>query len=355
MMHARPAQDGVYLPILRPRRGEFTALHHLDAAAAGRVLPIFELESGAGLVSLIRQRRPRTGVVAVDFGMIDDPADPLSSPPLELAEKLADLDMVLVPVLRPYESRRRLAEHGLAARMHAGRAILRLQPHADALNPAQGDAVVERVLRGTGLAPECVDLVVDLAETACVAHAEQVVERARRVLRWSRGVRWRSVAVASGAMPPNLDDLPIDRPTPVGRLDARVWALLAENRIGYADYGVTSPVRRNGVQYHRQLPTIRYTAERDWWIYRARRGGRGDDRCHDLCRALVGSAQWPAEGARYSWGDAEIARRARSAPGAGSAASWMAWSTSHHIAHVLRSVPPAEQRPVARPSRDSEE
>ncbi len=91
------------------------------------------------------------------------------------------------------------------------------------------------------------------------------------------------------------------------------------------------------MQRHRQLPTLRYTDEQNWWIYRwARRGGRGDDRCHDLCRTLVGSAHWPAAGARFSWGDAEIARRARTAPGAGSSASWMSWSTSHHIAHVLQ-------------------
>src|SRR5687768_15521119 len=131
---------GAYLPILRPRRGEITALHHLDPASADRVLPVFELEPGADLAGLIRQRRPRTAI-GVDFGAVDDPADPLRSPPLELAEHLIDLGVVLVPVVRPYESRRRLAEHGLAARMHAERAVLRLQPHADAANPAQADAV----------------------------------------------------------------------------------------------------------------------------------------------------------------------------------------------------------------------
>jgi hypothetical protein len=46
------------------------------------------------------------------------------SPPLDLAEGLDDLGVPLVPVLRPYESRRRLAEHGPAARMHLGRAVL---------------------------------------------------------------------------------------------------------------------------------------------------------------------------------------------------------------------------------------
>ena len=329
-------RDGVYRPILRPRRGELAALSHLAADDAARVTPILELEADTGIVPLIRQLPPHTGAIAVDFGELPDPDDPLTSPPLDLAEELSELGVAMLPVLRPYESRRRLAAHGLAARMHLRRAVLRLQPHVDAGNPAEANAVTERLLHSAGLEPEEVDLLIDLAETACVAHAEHVEEQARRVLRWARGMPWRSVSVASGAMPPNLDELPTDRPAPVGRLDARLWARLGEPGVGYADYGVTSPVRRRGVQRHRQLPTLRYTTEHDWWIYRwSRRGGRSDDRCHDLCRTLVTSPHWPAAGARFSWGDAEIARRARTAPGAGSTASWMSWSTSHHIAYVL--------------------
>jgi len=321
---------GTYSPILRPRRGELAALHHLTAADAQRVLPIIEVR-GERLTPLIKTRPLRTGVVAVDLDGLDAP--------LELAEELADLGVAMLPVLRAYDSDRRLAEHGLVARMQLKRAALRLQPHVDAVNPATATATTDRMLRGADLEHEQVDLVIDLAETACVADADKVEERARHVLRWARGRPWRSVRVAAGAMPPNLDDLPTDEPVAVGRLDARVWARLAEPGVGYADYGVTSPVRRLGVQRHRQLPTLRYTAERDWWIYRwARRGGRSDDRCQDLCRALVNSDKWPATGARFSWGDAEIARRARAACGAGSAAGWIAWSTSHHIAHVLQTL-----------------
>lgn len=306
---------------------------------AGRVVPILELEPGPSVVPLIRRLPPRTGVVAIDLGGLPDPADRLAAPSLDLAEDLAALGVAMLPVLRAYDRGRRLVAHGLAARMHLRRAVLRLQPHVDAGNPAEATAVTNRLLQGAGLEVEEVDLLIDLAETACVAHADAVEEQCRRVLRWARGLPWRSVSVASGAMPPNLDDLPTDRPVSVKRLDTRVWARLGELGVGYADYGVTSPVRRLGVQRHRQLPTLRYTAANDWWIYRwARRGGRGDDRCHDLCRTLVGSPHWPAAGARFSWGDAEIARRARTAPGAGSPASWISWSTSHHIAHVLESL-----------------
>ncbi|GAA2678874.1 beta family protein [Actinoplanes palleronii] len=332
---------GAYQPILRPRRGEFAALAHLSPDEAGRVTPVVELDPAIDIVPLVRELRPRTGVLALDFGNVPEPPHPAEQP-LALAERLARLGVATMPVLRPYESNRRLVAHGLAARMNQRRAMLRLQPHVDAGNPARADAVTDHILAATALEHGDVDLIIDLAETACRSHADEVEERARRVLRWARTLPWRSVSVASGAMPPNLDELPTDRPVAVGRLDARVWARLDESGIGYADYGVTSPVRRLGVQHHRQLPTLRYTTDRDWWIYRwARRGGRSDDRCHDLCRALVTSPQWPAAGARFSWGDAEIARRARTARGAGSSASWIAWSTSHHISHVLRALPEA--------------
>ncbi len=332
-------QDDVYRPILRPRRGELAALSHLASGDAARVMPILEVEPGPGIVPLFRQLPPRTAVIAADFGEVPDSTDPFDAPSLNLAEQLADLGVAMLPVLRADESGRRLAEHGLAARMHLRRAVLRLRPHLDAGNPAAANALTERLLRGAGLEIEEVDLLIDLAETACVSHADRVEDQARRVVRWARSRPWRSVSVASGAMPPNLDDLPTDQAVMIGRLDARVWARLGEPGVGYADYGVTSPVRRHGVQRHRQLPTLRYTAEHDWWIYRwSRRGGRSDDRCRDLCRTLVASAHWPAAGARFSWGDAEIARRARIARGGGSPASWMSWSTSHHIAHVLQTL-----------------
>ncbi|WP_306206202.1 beta family protein [Actinoplanes sp. RD1] len=332
------ADDGVYRPILRPRRGELAALHHLDPASARRISPIVELGPADRLPQLLRQFPPRTGAVAVDLAALPDPGDPLVSPPLDLAEELAELGVAMLPVLRAYDSNRRLVEHGLAARMHLERAVLRLRPHTDARNPAEATATTNRLLSGSGLQAERVDLIIDLAETACTAHAARFEDRARHVLRWARSTPWRSITVAAGAMPPNLDDLPTDEPVTVGRLDARMWARLREPGVGYADYGVTSPVRRNGSN-HRQLPTLRYTAEDDWWIYRwARRGGRSDDRCQDLCRTLVASAHWPATGGHFSWGDAEIARRARSARGGGSPASWIAWSTSHHLAHVLHTL-----------------
>ncbi|MEV4820115.1 beta family protein [Micromonospora tulbaghiae] len=91
------------------------------------------------------------------------------------------------------------------------------------------------------------------------------------------------------------------------------------------------------------LPSLRYTAGEDWWIYRwARHETGGNDSFYDLCQALISSDHWPAEGPDYSWGDSELARCARRQPGPGSATQWRAWGTSHHLAHVtseLASLP----------------
>jgi len=82
--------DGVYRPILRSRRGELAALHHLDDDAAGRVMPIIELSPGDRLPQLLREMPPRTGVIAVDLGGIAELGDPLR----DLAREFAGHPMI---------------------------------------------------------------------------------------------------------------------------------------------------------------------------------------------------------------------------------------------------------------------
>src|SRR3569832_1141517 len=144
-------EDGVFCPFLRPRRGVLVALFLLVVAAVRWVTPIVEVSPADRLPQLVRQMPPRTGVMAVDLGAVPDPGDPLTSPPLDLAEELAELGVAMLPVLRAYDSHRRLVEHGLAARMHLMRAVLRLQPHTDARNPAEATATTARLLTGAGL------------------------------------------------------------------------------------------------------------------------------------------------------------------------------------------------------------
>ncbi|WP_433531709.1 beta family protein [Micromonospora sp. CA-263727] len=319
------AADPVYRPILVARRGELEALGHLDDALAPMLAPILQLSMmDHSVVDSIR-RLPPGLVPAVDVTALPDRTE----------SELARWGVPVVPVIGLADGERRLVAHGVAARAHTAQAVVRLRVRQDRAGPDATTAAVERIWRYARLAPEQCDLLVDCGDVCCPADVRATEPRARRVLDWARRHAWRSVSVAAGGMPPAVSRLATDEPVRLDRWDWLLWQRLTGPGIGFGDYGVAPAAPGTEVTGDR-LPTVRYASDGAWWVYRwSRRGGRGEERVADLCRALVSAPHWPAAGAGFSWGDHEILRRARRGAGAGSATNWLAWSTSHHLAHVL--------------------
>ncbi|MFI7518611.1 beta family protein [Micromonospora globbae] len=353
--HGGRAAEPVYRPILACRRGELEALGHLDVTVAPLVAPILDIDILDASVPEALARLPSGLVPAVDVSRLPDARE----------TELVRWGVPLVPVVGLGESDRRLVAHGAAARAYARRAVIRLRTRRDRSGPDATTAAVERIWRFTRTAPEQCDLLVDAGDVCCPADLREAEWRIRRLLDWSRRYAWRSVTVASGGLPPTLARLPTDEPVRLERWDWQLWERVADRDVGYGDYGVGSAQGGAG-QPGDRLPTMCYTTDGAWWVYRwSRRGGRGDDRVADLCRTLVSAPHWPVAGAAFSWGDHEILRRARRVAGAGSASAWTAWSTSHHLAQVLtdlryagpdgrpewNGVDTAERRRSSRPSR----
>ncbi|RUL93178.1 beta family protein [Verrucosispora sp. FIM060022] len=330
MMPARGGRvtEPVYRPVLAARRGELEALGHLDGVHVPLVAPIFQLSTTDVSTVDSLGRLPAGLLPAVDVSALPDGAE----------AELARWGVPLMPVICLTDGERRLAAHGITAREYAGRAVVRLRIGQDRAGPHATNAVVERIWRYARLAPEQCDLLVDCGEVGCRADVRAVEPRARRALEWARRHAWCSVSVVAGGMPPALSRLPTDEPVRLCRWDWLLWQRLADLDVGFGDYGVASAAPDVEPSADR-LPTVRYTGDDAWWIYRwSRRGGRGDLRVADLCRALVSAPHWPSAGANFSWGDHEIFRRARRVAGAGSTANWLAWSTSHHLAQVLAAL-----------------
>ena len=318
----------VYRPVLAAGRGELEALGHLDGVHAPLVVPVLQLSTADPSTVDALGRLPAGLVPAVDVSALPDGVE----------TELARWGVPLMPVICLTDGERRLAAHGIAARAYAGRAVVRLRIGQDPAGPDATNAIVERIWRYARLAPEQCDLLVDCGEVGCPADVRKVEPRARRALEWARRHAWCSVSVVAGGMPPALSRLPTDEPVPLCRWDWLLWQRLADLGVGFGDYGVASAAPGVPLPGDR-LPTVRYTSDDAWWIYRwSRRGGRGDERVADLCRALVSAPHWPPAGANFSWGDHEILRRARRVAGAGSTSNWLAWSTSHHLAQVLEAL-----------------
>ncbi|MFG3685627.1 hypothetical protein [Micromonospora sp. NPDC047740] len=334
--HGGRAADAVYRPVLNGRRGELEALAHLDEVTAPLLAPVIDVHAVEPYTVDLVGRLPAGLLPSVDVSALPD------GPRSELVR----WGVPLVPVIGLAESHRRLVAHGAAARAYAQRAVLRLRTGQGRAGPDATTGAVERVWRLARLVPEQCDLLIDAGDVCCPADVRLAESRVRRLAEWARRHAWRSVTVVAGGMPPTLARLPTDEPVRLDRFDWQLWQRLADLGVGYGDYGVCCAVPDAEGPGDR-LPTLRYTTDGAWWLYRwSRRGGRGDERFADLCRTLVAAPHWPVAGAGFSWGDHEILRRARRGAGAGSTANWIAWSTSHHLAHVLAALLPAgpEQR-----------
>ncbi|GIJ80776.1 Beta protein [Micromonospora phaseoli] len=341
--HSGRAEEPVYRPVLAARRGELEALAHLDDALAPMLSPILQLSGTDPSIVDALARMPTRLVPAVDIGALPEPA----------GTELARWGVPLVPVIGLTDGERRLAALGGAARAYAGRAVVRLRIRQDRAGPDASTVAVEQIWRYAWLAPEQCDLLLDCGDVCCAADVRMTEPRVRWVVDWARRHAWRSVSVVAGGIPPTLSRLPTDEPVRVERWDWVLWQRLADLGVGFGDYGV-SPAAPGTPSSGDRLPTVPYTGQGAWWVHRwSRRRGRGDDRVADLCHTLVSGPHWPVTGASFSWGDHEILRRARRFAGAGSTTNWMAWSTSHHLAHVLDALTRPARGGARRPGQAS--
>ena len=339
----------VYMPILKGREGEMRAVSRLRNSLTRGMLPIFEVpptrqgpikDAFAFTKKICRSVPPRM-TIAVDAGHLADPYEGRRRPLLDIAEDLAAWGIPIRPVLHLHDSADRLAQAREAAAMHTGHVVIRLGGDAADPDDEEAEAQLSSLCRRAGTTIEKSALVLDFFEVRSARDLGRVEPLARKCVAWARRYPWETITVASGAMPESLADLPTNTATSIPRHDLALWRRLEEPGVGFGDYGIAHPKMTVG-GWH-PTPNLRYSDEDVWWIYRRARDGNGNKGMYDLCASLVAADHWPPEGAAFSWGDAEIARRAVGHGGPDIATGWRAWGTAHHLTHVLKMLD-AEQR-----------
>lgn len=343
-----------YVPILKGKLGEFTALGEMAPEVQADVRPVLEVVIGdrrlRDVLETFRDHAwrhlPKGLDVAVDCGVLwrDGPVGGVWTGHSMnwLSEAFGAWLLPLIPVFRPHDPPGALAEIRDVQRAHGRGATLRL----DVLQPPGGVRQSSRLIRDAlhrvRLVPEQVDLLLDAGFVADDTALTEAVPAMLRCLNWAREAPWRSVVVASGAFPRSVATLPRGRVNRLHRWDAALWHKVARDVDGvppdFGDYGVSHPVMptRSG---RGSIPHLRYTVGDDWHVYVALRQLPGNDDFFTVCRDLLRSDSWPVHGETLSWGDARIAQCARwGRPKAGTATDWRAWATSHHLAVTTRAL-----------------
>lgn len=338
-----------YVPILKSKAAEYWAWQHASAGVVASSRPVFEVVKNNGLsqdlaafVRNIARGWPGTGVLTVDTGYLDQTQPVAGTTARAVLWASAALDQQGVkakPVMRLYDPPAVLAEVATAAALHGEGACLRLgSPDSD---PSADEAanMWPNVHEETNLTSFEIDLLIDFNYIRDSRDVARAVPVADQVVQWAcQNGPWRSVTIASGAFPNSISNLPVGMATPVRRYDADffsgVVALNPPIALDFGDYGIWHPAMLPPAP-RGPLPNLRYTYQGEWQIYRESRALPGNESFFTLCTRVVSSNYWPASGAQYSAGDAEIERCAQSRGGPGGATQWLQWGASHHFEHVV--------------------
>lgn len=153
---------------------------------------------------------------------------------------------------------------------------------------------------------------------------------------------WRTLTWA-GTSFPSVQNY---RPQTVNTADRGEWHIWQAVRSrgslsrkpSFADYTI------NGVQsdydvsaaFYQSSPNLRYTAEDDFVIWKAKHPRHGFDQFNEICKSVVQRPEF--RGADFSEGDAYIARCAEGNDGPGNATKWRQAGVGHHLASVADQI-----------------
>jgi hypothetical protein len=343
------APMGTYVPILKGKLGERTALGALKATAKSNMEPLIEVPPPTTAEGAVPEHRTAVmkslsetwgaGALSLDGHRLRHDAryNPDDAAALRTAATNAGLAARLVVCFNDEE------DVWSASAGHGESVTLRATPE----DLVQADAVdrLRRRMRAADLDPGRVHLVIDAGAIDLGAEA-QAATRFHAALSAVPGLpEWASITAAAGAFPKMLSAA-----TPHGRSELPrsdfIAARIASQRaprglvLRVGDYATVNP-NWAPITDERHPPSanIRYAFGDKWVIYRGhsvlndKHGGFGQ--FNALARQLRKDAAFG--GTAYSWADARIAHYAK-ADQTGNSTTWVAVAVNRHLTHAAHQV-----------------
>lgn len=159
---------------------------------------------------------------------------------------------------------------------------------------------------------------------------------------------------SSGSFPIDMSDCSLEETAYLPRADWNSWKINTTkkelNRVPvYSDYSIRHPIYNDSLQFFESTSTLKYTLESEWMIM------KGKKRALELylthAYLLVKQPEFKnatfGNGARFSWGDNQISKKAQhfevyrrdnSVKGMGRTWDWIAFGINHHTAMVMHQL-----------------
>lgn len=340
-----------YVPILKTKQGEMSAVRNLDSESKLRITPFFDVHRYVNLNPQKKDKTPEehlntvlsnlqkswsedqdffldTYDLKLDYLMTDG-----THPVCYLYQRLKDLDMK--PILcvgtdrddNHAKSIKSCSPDYVCLRIH--------HEELDDLDELKSD--VDELLSALELEKENVILLIDFRNLG--TKSEDDVCNSITDFAQTFDLRdWREFIFSSSSFPENMTKIQPNSTVIFDRVELNIWKRLAQGDSAlyrtpiYSDYGINHPDKQEiDPKVVTAAGKIRYTIPEGWLVIRGHslKTGKKFKQYHDLAAALVIRAEFM--GKNYSWGDNFIHECSEKISTSGNLPKWVAIDTNHHM------------------------
>ncbi|CCK17182.1 hypothetical protein BN136_3192 [Cronobacter universalis NCTC 9529] len=352
-----------YIPILKTKRAEFTALAQLTPSVKEKISPLLEIEPVPidpdteipdktydemldGFGQKVAAACSAMPSVFLDGLLIEEefisPQD--TYPFINAVSQLRSTGMHVIPVTSPT----RTQNYRNAVDFILDNEVCLRLTTVDLVNPQ----LISSYIHHLKLLPHQIDVVIDLRDmlTEESINAGTIKIMALGLINNLQHISsFRTVALACGSFPVDLSNISVGIYSQQ-RLEWTLWQDLHANgqlvrQMVYSDYGIQHPeYTRLATRFPSATASVRYTGDNDFWVFRGKVATRyGYEQYGAHSQAIIAHPEYP--GAGFCTGDQDIATYAQvyaayqlnpsPAHKFGSAEVWRRIGQNHHITKVV--------------------
>lgn len=325
-----------YVPILRGKMGEFTALRNLSIEEKKITRPLIQFFPDTVSDRIRRAWNFETNMIYFDASFLPSITDIRG-----FCEALINQNINFIPVIHPNSPDRYLE---YVRRNHLRNGIC-LRLNVPYLRPRFINTFIEDKKGYFDIEEPNIDLFIDLGFINIhgnVGLFQNIFSSIYDAL--PHAEIFRSIIIGAGSFPVNVASIPPDTVGVLHRSEWNVWnginAEIKDGKFIYADYGNIHPNYDPEAETHLGSCTIKYTGENNFYVFRGRRTFEhpdGHGQYNNKSRLLVAHRCY--DGRTFSWGDGYIDDCASDTDGPGNSTTWVSVTLNHHITKIIDLLP----------------
>lgn len=195
--------------------------------------------------------------------------------------------------------------------------------------------------------PNLIDLILDMKHINPENYNEKYIVLKSILSEIPNITDYRNIILSTSAFPDTLNSVERYELATAQRLDWMFWKKCINKlnekfniTLVYSDYGINTPDYVPYIPGMSPLFKIRYTSDDNFIILKGqtiKKGGLDSDSVSKLCKTLVNSCYY--KGSDFSWGDEYISLHSdNSAKSYGNLTTWIKVGTNHHITFVIDQI-----------------